>query len=201
MRVAMLGGTFDPVHIGHLIGAQAAWEQLELDKVLLVPAASPPHKHQRNISSAGHRVAMLEAAIAGDERFGLYLEELNRPGRSYTVDTLREYRERFMADGGELFFILGTDNLLEFDSWKDWREICNLARIAVLYRQGYDTDPGELEQQLPGIDVCWVDMPLIGVSATQVRGARAAGRSVRWLVTAAVENYIDKHGLYAPAPS
>jgi nicotinate-nucleotide adenylyltransferase len=197
----LLGGTFDPVHIGHLIGAQAAWEQLRLDKVLLVPAASPPHKQNRRISEARHRVAMLELAIAGDSRFGLYLEELNRTGRSYTVDTLREYRERELVPGDELFFILGTDNLLEFDTWKDWREICRLAGIAVLNRQGYDTDPAELEHQLEGIDIHWVDMPLIGVSATQVRRAAGTGGSVRYLVTPAVEEYIVKHALYAAPAS
>lgn len=201
MRVAMMGGTFDPVHIGHLIGAQAAWEQLELDTVLLVPAASPPHKQTRQISPAEHRVAMLEAAVEGDQRFGLYLEELNRTGNSYTVDTLRDYRERFMDPGDELFFILGTDNLLEFDTWKDWREICSLAGIAVLNRQGYDTDPGELENQLPGITIHWVDMPLIGVSATQIRRARADGHSIRWLVTEKVEKYIMEHGLYTGTAS
>jgi len=193
----MLGGTFDPVHIGHLIGAQAAWEQLKLDKVLLLPAASPPHKQQREISPAEHRVAMLELAIAGDERMGLYLEELNRPGRSFTVDTLREYRQQEMAEGDELFFILGTDNLEEFDTWKDWREICRLAGIAVLNRQGYDTDPAELEQNLKGIDIHWVKMPLIGISATQIRRDRAGGASVRYLVAPAVEEYIVKHALYA----
>ena len=117
MRVAMMGGTFDPVHIGHLIGAQAALEQLNLDRVLLVPAASPPHKQNREISSAAHRVAMLEAAVAGDNRFVLYQEELKRPGRSYTVETLREYRERFMDADGELFFILGYDS-------KEWDADC-----------------------------------------------------------------------------
>jgi len=193
----MLGGTFDPVHLGHLIGAQAAWEQLQLDKVLLVPAASPPHKQECAISSAEHRVAMLELAVRDDDRFELYLDELKRPGRSFTVDTLREYREKKLGEADELFFILGTDNLAEFDTWKDCREICRLARIAVLNRQGYDTDPGELERQMPEIDIQWVNMPLIGVSATQIRRARSGGGSIRWLVTGAVEEYIVQHGLYA----
>ena len=201
VRVAMLGGTFDPVHLGHLIGAQAAWEQLKLDKVLLVPAASPPHKLENIISAARHRVAMLQLAVEHDPRFELYLDELERPGRSYTVDTLRKYRSSCLAPGDELFFIMGTDNLAEFNTWKDWKEICKLARIAALNRQGYDTDPAEFERQFPELDVCWIDMPLIGVSATQIRRSRADGGSIHWLVSSAVESYIKKHELYAAATS
>lgn len=201
MRVAMLGGTFDPVHIGHLIGAQAAWEQLKLDKVLLVPAASPPHKMKRSISEARHRVAMLELAVGDDPRFELYLDELERPGHSFTVDTLKDYRNSKLAEGDELFFIMGTDNLAEFNTWKGWREICGLARIAALNRQGYDTDPAEFERQFPELDVCWIDMPLIGVSATQIRRSRVDGGSIRWLVGEAVERYIENHGLYTSATS
>ncbi len=197
MRVAMLGGTFDPVHIGHLIGAQAAWEQLKLDKLLLVPAARAPHKLERSIGAARHRVAMLELAVDGDPRFELYLNEIERPGSSFTVDTLRQYRGSRLSEGDELFFIMGTDNLAEFDTWKDWREICKLARIAALNRQGFDTDPAEFERQFPELDVCWIDMPLIGVSATQIRRSRAAGCSIRWLVSAEVERYILANGLYA----
>jgi nicotinate-nucleotide adenylyltransferase len=144
---------------------------------------------------------MLRLAVEGDSRFGLHLDELERPGRSFTVDTIRRYRELSLNDGDELFFIMGTDNLAEFDTWKDWREIVRLARIAALNRQGYDTDPAEFERQFPGLDVCWIDMPLIGVSATGIRQTLTRGGSIRWLVNEAVERYIIEHDLYTGLPS
>ena len=119
----MLGGTFDPVHIGHLIGAEAAADQLGLDRVLFVPAARPPHKSTVPISAAGHRVAMLRLALKGSERFDIHLDEIERGGaNSYTIDTIRRYRD-VMKASDELFFILGADNLAEFTTWKDWQDI------------------------------------------------------------------------------
>lgn len=199
MRIAMLGGTFDPVHLGHLIGAETAADQLGLDRLLFVPAANPPHKLDARITSAEHRVAMLEAAIEDNPRFGLYLEELKRPGRSYTVETLRDFRHQRMTAGDELYFILGADNLAEFNTWKDWQEIARLARIAVLARAGFDPDLGFAPEEPGTVEVVRVDMPLIGISATRVRKASAAGRSIRYLVPQPVAEYIKDHGLYRSA--
>ena len=196
MRIAMLGGTFDPVHLGHLIGAETAADRLELDRLLFVPAANPPHKIDARITPAEHRVAMLEAAIEDNPRFGLYLEELKRPGRSYTVDTLREFRQKRMEKGDELFFILGADNLAELNTWKDWKQIIRLARIAVLARAGFEPEDGFAEKELGGIEVVRVEMPAIGISATRVPQAAAAGRSIRYLVPQPVADYIRRHGLY-----
>ncbi|OGF99325.1 MAG: nicotinate (nicotinamide) nucleotide adenylyltransferase [Candidatus Glassbacteria bacterium GWA2_58_10] len=196
MRIGMLGGTFDPVHLGHLIGAQAAWEGLGLDRVLFVPAARPPHKLEAAITPAKHRVEMLRLALAGDSRFVLYLDEIDRRGRSYTVDTLRRYREKELQPGDELYFILGDDNLLEFDTWKDWRRIGAQARLAALGREGFTADRRILEEKLDGIEVLRIEMPLIGISATGVRAACAAGKPIRYLVPEPVAEYIERHGLY-----
>ena len=197
----MLGGTFDPVHLGHLIGAQAAWEGLGLDRVLFVPAARPPHKLKAAITPAVHRVEMLRLALAGDNRFALHLDEIDRQGRSYTVDTLRRFREKELKPGDELFFILGADNLLEFDTWKNWRRIGAQARLAVLGREGFTADRRVLEDKLDGIEVLRVNMPSIGISATGVRAACAAGKPIRYLVPEPVALYIERNGLYREARS
>jgi nicotinate-nucleotide adenylyltransferase len=167
--------------------------------VLFVPAANPPHKLEARITPAEHRVAMLEAAIEDNPRFGLYLEELKRPGRSYTIDTLREYHRQRMAAGDELFFILGADNLAEFNTWKDWQEITRLAGIAVLARVGSDPKLGFAPKELGSAEIVRLEMPLIGISATRVRKACADGHSIRYLVPQPVAEYIKGHGLYCSA--
>lgn len=189
-----MGGTFDPVHLGHLVGAQAALDRLELDRLLFVPAKTPPHKAAVVISPVPHRLAMLRLALADNPALGLCLDELERPGPSFTVDTLRAFRAR-CAPGDELFFILGADQLAEFDSWKDWREILALAALAVLHREGSGR-PEELVARLGGPLVRWVEMPLIGISGTAIRQARREGRSIRYLVPDPVAAYIEANRLY-----
>ncbi len=196
MRVAMLGGTFDPVHIGHLIGAQAAAEQLQLDRVLFVPAANPPHKLNVSITPAEHRVAMLERALAGNKRFSLYLDEISRSGRSYTIDTVRRYRQSEHKEGDELFFIVGADNLAELHTWKYWKALCREVKFVALAREGFEPDNGFLEKKLGSAEILWVKMPLIGISATGIRNSCAAGYSIRYLVPDSVAEYIESHRLY-----
>lgn len=195
MRVAMLGGTFDPVHIGHLIGAQAAAEQLQLDRVLFVPAANPPHKLNVPITPAEHRVAMLERALAGNERFSLYLDEISRSGRSYTIDTVRRYRQSELKDGDELFFILGADNLAELHTWKNWKALCREVKFVALAREGFEPDNEFLEKRHCAT-ILLVKMPLIGISATDIRNSCAAGYSIRYLVPDSVAEYIESQRLY-----
>ncbi|MBN2290188.1 MAG: nicotinate-nucleotide adenylyltransferase [Candidatus Glassbacteria bacterium] len=195
MRVGMLGGTFDPVHLGHLIGAQAAAEQLELDKVLFVPAAQPPHKSSVPISEAGHRVAMLELALTDNDLFGIYLDEIERGGASYTVDTIRRFKD-LSGGADEVFFILGADNLAEFTTWKDWQGICREARLVSLKREGSNSGCYRVPEQLQQVEIAWVEMPLIGISATDIRIRCAAGKSIRYRVPDTVAGYIGAHGLY-----
>jgi len=189
-----MGGTFDPVHLGHLIGAQAALDDLELDKVVFVPAANPPHKPGLQISPARHRVAMLLVALAGNDNFSVWLDEIKREGNSYTIDTLRRF-SKTISPGDELYFILGTDNLNELVTWKEWENICRETKLVALDRTGSQVSRKEIEAKL-GVKVLWVDMPLIGISATGIRNACARGKSIRYMVPDSVADYIAEMGLY-----
>jgi len=196
----MLGGTFDPVHLGHLIGAQAAAEQLQLNRVLFVPAANPPHKLNVTITPAEHRIAMLERALAGNDRFSLYLDEITRSGSSYTIDTVRRYRKSELREGDELFFIVGADNLAELHTWKNWKALSREVEFIALAREGFQPDNESLEKKLGGAKILWVKMPLIGISATGIRKSCASGSPIRYLVPDSVAEYIESHGLYRKLP-
>ena len=200
MRIGLLGGTFDPVHIGHLIGAQAAADQIGLDQVLFVPAANPPHKSTVPISEAEHRVAMLKLAVADNGRFAIYLDEIERGGSSYTIDTIRRFRQT-LAPQDELFFILGADNLAEFTTWKDWRAICRESRLISLKREGFSAVDYSIPEPLQQVEILWVDMPLIGISSTDIRSRIVAGTSTRYWVPQAVAEYIETHSLYGRSKS
>ena len=192
MRLGLLGGTFDPPHIGHLIAAQDALQVLELERVALIPAARPPHKQDRRITGVDHRLAMLRLACADDPRLVLDPIELERTGPSYTVDTLRTLAGR----GHELFLLIGTDQFAEFGSWKDPWEVRRLATLAVMRRAGEEAAIGgeARESELPPVR----DVPVtrVDVSSSLIRAAVAAGRSIRYLVPAAVEAYIHEQRLY-----
>lgn len=192
MRLGLLGGTFDPPHVGHFIAAQDALEALRLDRVLLVPAARPPHKRDRAVTSAQHRLAMLRLATGDDARFEIDALELDRAGPSFTVDTLREL-------GGpdrELFLLIGVDQYQEFASWREPDEIRRLATIGVLRRAGEAVGEGVGGATTSPGRVLDVPVTRIDVSSTAIRAAVAAGRSIRYLVAPAVAAYIGQHGLY-----
>jgi nicotinate-nucleotide adenylyltransferase len=201
LRFGLIGGTFDPVHLGHLIGAEFAADRLGLERLYFVPAAHPPHKSLRSITPADHRVNMLRLAMAGNQRFDLWLDEIERGGQaSYTIDTLRRFRGR-MGQEAEVYFILGADNLAEFNTWKDWRQIAAECRIVALAREGFNGAREGVREQLDGVDFTWIEMPLIGISATQIRDACRAGRSIRYLVPDPVADYIARNSLYTGSRS
>ncbi|HEX6939874.1 MAG TPA: nicotinate-nucleotide adenylyltransferase [Longimicrobiales bacterium] len=189
MNIGIFGGTFDPVHTGHLIVAQDAWSALGLDRVLFIPAAVPPHKRGRVAASPELRLEMLRAATAGDPRFATSDLELRRSGPSYTVDTLRELRER--DPSGALFLLLGADQFREFHTWREPGEITRLATLVVLSRGGTEAPPPPLDLPYRRLTVTRVD-----ISATEIRRRVAAGQPVRYLVPAAVEEIIRREGLY-----
>lgn len=195
--VGVLGGTFDPVHHGHLVIAEEAREALGLERVLLVPAASPPHKPGRPVTDAAHRLAMAELAVAGNPSFAVGRLELDRGGVSYTVDTLEALR----ADGVvEPWFILSAEALADFPAWRDPGRILDLARLAVVPRDGSDVlDPDWFTARFPGRGdrVRFVPGPLLPISGSVVRRRAAVGRSVRYLVPDAVAAYIAQHSLYS----
>lgn len=195
MRIALIGGTFDPVHLGHLIGAECTAESLHLDRVLFVPAATPPHKFTRRISDSGHRVNMLRLAITGNPRFDLLLDEIERGGASFTVDTVSTVHAR-LAAGDDLYLVVGADNLVDFDTWKDWRRIVATCRIAGLERPGTERARQVVERKMPDLRVEWVRMPLIDISSTHVRSLSAQGGSIRYLVPEPVARYIQENDLY-----
>lgn len=196
-RLGILGGTFDPIHHGHLVAAQEAHHQLELDRVLFVPAGDPPHKLSRPLSAAHHRLRMLELAIAGQPHFAISRVDLDRPGPCYTVDTLTLLRSEW-GPGPTFFFIEGADSLADILSWHQPQRLIDLCDLAVVERPGVEIDLSQLERQLPGItsSLHWVRMPSLEISSTDLRARVRAGRPISYLLPAVVEAYIREHGMY-----
>lgn len=206
-RWGILGGTFDPIHHGHLAIAEAAREELGLERVLFVPAGRPPHRTRAPGASAADRAAMVELAIAGTAAFGVSRIELERDGPSYTVDTLAELAGgggRAKRDGAapDLWFILSAEAFADLPDWHDAARILDLCRLIVLPREGHPPpDLPDLEDRLPGLAARTVllDGPHIRISASEVRARAAVGLSVRYLVPDAVAAYIVDHRLYRTA--
>ena len=203
MRRGLLGGTFDPVHTGHLILAQEVLWRLGLDELWFIPTGLPWMKRDEPITAGVHRRAMVELAIAGNPAFHLLPIELDRPGETYTVDTLAELRAGAMA-GDELLFVMGIDTLHSMHLWKDPKRILELARLVVALRPGQG--PIDL-RRLTEIDeaaperVMTVHMPLIEISGTELRRRVSHGEPVRYLVPDAVAEYIDRNRLYRTGSS
>lgn len=185
--IGLFGGSFDPVHHGHLIVGQVAAEKLKLDSLRYVPAREQPFKVGQHRTSSDHRAAMLLLALAGAPRLTVDRSELSRPGPSYTVDTLRHLRER--EPGAEFMLLLGADAAADLPAWKEAERLPELARIAVFGR------PGSPVPALPWITAT-VEVPAINISATEVRRRARAGQSVRYWVPDAVAEYIAAHQLY-----
>lgn len=200
MRIGIFGGSFNPVHFGHLLLAEACREQCRLDEIWFVPAATPPHKQDLELADDGDRVAMLQLAIGGHSPFHVSEIELERGGLSYTVDTLGEI-ERQNPDA-ELFFLMGADSLADWSHWRKPDEICRLATPLVVRRVGSPApslaafepfaDPAKLSE----IAKHQVEMPTIELSSSAIRDAVRRGGSVRFQVPRAVEKYIEAQKLY-----
>jgi nicotinate-nucleotide adenylyltransferase len=195
MRLAVFGGTFDPPHIGHLIMAQFAAEQLDCD-VLFVPAADPPHKRADVRSDAGDRFDMVSAAIAGTPAFHLSRIDIDRPGPHFTVDMLQQVQDRY--PGVELFLLMGTDSLLDFPTWNRPADILALASLAVVARSVSGFSMAAVEAQVPGIGdrIVWIDGPIIDVSSTLIVERMARHQDIRFLVTDPVIAVIEARQLY-----
>ena len=200
-RVGLFGGTFDPVHLGHLILAEQARQQLRLQCVRLIPAAIPPHKQETRISDGKHRLEMARLAAAGNPALDACDIELRRGGVSYTVETLRTLHEE--NPGDELVLLVGGDSLADLPTWRELGEILALAELAVAYRPGTPApDFSRLAglvsaERLAAMSQAVIEMPLIEIAARDVRRRVAQGQSIRYLVPAAVEAYIQAHDLYA----
>jgi len=200
--LGMLGGTFDPIHLGHLAVADEAREALGLERILFVPAGRPPHKAGRPITPAPDRLAMVELAIADNPAFAVSSIELERPGPSYTVDTVAAVRDGPGAPI-ELTVILSAELFGTLATWHEPEQLLRLARLAVVPRAGHPA-PGRslLAEHFPGLEdrVTFLDGPHLGVSGTDIRARAAVGRSIRYLVPPAVAAYIGDHALYTARP-
>lgn len=188
MKVGLLGGTFDPVHLGHLRAAETAREALALDRMVFVPARTPPHGKDP-LASPLDRFAMVALAVAGRASFVVSDIELRREGPSYTIDTVDEWLRRNGEDS--IFLVVGSDTFSEMSSWKEWQRLFTLCTVAVASRPG---DEGGSAEERPG--VCRVVGPGLPISSTEVRSRAAAGASIRYLVPDGVADYIEKRGLY-----
>lgn len=201
-RIGILGGTFNPIHLGHLIMAQDALELFELSKVMLIPSAHPPHKAAGRLVSAEHRMAMVEAAVEGDTRFEVSDIEIRRGGVSYSVDTAREVNR--LHPEADICFVVGADSLPELHLWKDIDELLTLCRFVVLARPGFG--PATAEQGELGLGAAQAvalradirEGHMVNISSTDIRYRIAEGMSIRYLVHPAVEMYITEHSLYRP---
>jgi nicotinate-nucleotide adenylyltransferase len=200
MRLGIFGGSFDPVHYGHLLLAECAREQLLLDELWLIPAAVPPHKQERERASGKARLEMLELALSGHERLKSSAMEIERGGVSYTVETLAAVRGA--QPGAELFLLMGADSLRELPTWREPDRICELALPAVVRRGGSpEPDFGVLArlvspERLAGMRAAQVQMPLIELSSTNLRERAKNGMSLRYRTPRAVEKYIEAQRLY-----
>ncbi|MDB5389712.1 MAG: nadD [Planctomycetaceae bacterium] len=198
MRLGLYGGTFDPVHLGHLILAETCREQCRLDRVIFIPAGVPPHKQGRELTAGNLRADMLEFAIAGYPEFSVDRSEIKRTGPSYTVETLRDFQREHPGD--ELFLLMGADSLNEFLLWKDPREIATLSSLIVVNRGR--VSPPNLGPLVPHLGAAAVDrircisMPGIDLSATELRERARQGQSLRYLTPRAVERFIVEHQVY-----
>jgi nicotinate-nucleotide adenylyltransferase len=197
LHIGILGGTFNPPHLGHLVCAQTAYEQLSLDRVVLMPAGIPPHKDVAADPGAQARYELCERAVAGDERFAVSHVELDRAGRSYTVDTLRSLHEQSPQD--DLTFIVGGDMARSLPSWREPEALLALATVAVAERAGSARDA--IRQELSGLPtaqerVRFFEMPRIDISSSLVRDRVADGGSIRYLVPDAVADTIADNGWY-----
>lgn len=190
-RIGILGGSFDPVHNGHLAAAQLAVEHLHLDRVFFVPAGLPPHKPDTVVAPARHRLAMLRKAVVGTPAFVVWDGEIRRGGTSYSIDTLRALSK--LHPRAQLFFIIGSDNISEMLTWRNYGSILKLVTVCVAHRPGF---AARVPPGLADADIVPLPSPEWGLSSSMVRSYAAKGLSCAHLIPATVRKYIGKHGLY-----
>lgn len=198
MKVGILGGTFDPIHYGHLVAGEEARCALGLERVLFVPSARPPHKLKYRVSAPEVRVEMVRLAIADNPSFELSTVELDRPGYSYTVETVALLQEK-LSPRAKLYFILGEDALADLPTWHKPERLLETCELIAVNRPGYHSFSLRLlERQLPGVErrVHPVRIPELAIWSTELRARVASGLPIRYLVPDSVHDYISAHGLY-----
>ncbi len=197
-KIGIIGGTFDPIHNGHLLMAENSRKAFSLDKIIFIPAGIPPHKKDKNISSNVHRYNMTLLAINNNKHYFLSDIELKREGISFTVDTIKHLKSIF--SGAELYFIMGSDSLLQIEKWKDYEELLSLCNFIVAKRPNYDDE--QLKRKVDNLNSLYksfiyiVEGPVLDVSSSDIRNKVQRGESITYLVPNPVEEYIYKHELY-----
>jgi len=197
MRIGLFGGTFDPPHLGHLTLANAAYEQLNLERILWILTGVQPLKIGQQITPPEHRLKMLQLALQGQPHFIISLIELQRPGPHYSVDTVGLLAKRYPKD--DLIFLMGEDSLRDLPRWHSPADLVALcAEIGVMHRTGEAPDLAALDMQIPGLmaKIRFINVPLVDISASKIRAGIAAGLDVSHLLAPPVYTYIQQHGLY-----
>lgn len=199
LKIGISGGTFDPIHHGHLIMAQEIGEKLELDRVVFIPVGHPPHKPGSSVTDAFHRFNMVREAVGSNPLFEVSGIEVERPGYTYTVDTLEELKGRYRSDS-EFYFIIGADTISQLVTWKRYRKVFAMCRFAAVMRHGFDRKKilGEVQclEDSFSARIELIDAPLIEISSTDIRERVKKGRSIKYLVPERVEEYIRENSLY-----
>lgn len=194
--IGVFGGTFDPIHHGHLLIAGELLYRLGLDKVLFLPAGRPPHKTDQDITPDDHRVHMLESAIEGDPTLDISYVDIERSGLSYTAESMRIHKERY--PDREVMFLMGQDSFRDLPHWHEPGRIAELVRIGVAMRPGIVVDVENIFHRIPEVEdrVVFVDVPLIQIASSDIRRRVRSGEPIRYHVPVQVEAYIYEHGLY-----
>lgn len=198
MRLGILGGTFDPIHLGHLLIAELARESLSLERVLFTPAGDPPHKQAQHKTAAQHRRQMVALAIEHNPHFELNTIDLERPGPNYSVETVRHIRAQYDLPADDCFFIIGGDSLADLPTWYQPDVLIKLCRLAATHRPGYRPDVAHLETIIPGLQarLDWVETPALELSSSLIRSKIRAGQTIRYQTPDKVISYIERRRLY-----
>ena len=201
-KIGIMGGTFNPVHSGHLVTAQEALSQFKLDRVIFIPTGNPPHKIEKDIADAEDRYIMTVIATSSNSNFYVSRMEIDRKEKSYTIDTVRQLRKKY-GKNSSLYFITGADAILEILTWKNTDEIISLCKFIAATRPGYDmTRIEDLRKKLFSSSeasykkIYCMEIPALSISSTDIRNRVRSGRPIDYLLPEGVSNYILKHGLY-----
>ncbi|ORT98993.1 Nicotinate-nucleotide adenylyltransferase [Anaerovibrio sp. JC8] len=197
-RVGIMGGTFDPIHVGHLMTAEAVRDEYNLDRVIFIPAAMPPHKQQQNVTMAKHRYVMTVLATCSNPNFEVSDIEMNRPGPSYTIDTISQLITQY-GKNTEFYFITGADTIQEIHTWDRIDELLTLCHFIGASRQGCLPDVNQIKEsfgELGKRKIHRLETPELEISSTDIRNRIKKGYSIKYIVPSCVEQYIYKEGLY-----
>lgn len=196
--IAIMGGTFDPIHYGHLVAAEAVRQELDVEKVIFIPSGRPPHKKNKQIANNEHRYLMTVLATVDNPYFEASRIEIDRPGTTYTVDTIREIRQN-CSEACKIYFITGADATAEILNWKNPEELFSMCEFVAVTRPGYDKTKAETEKKFEG-KIKYLEVPALSISSTDIRNRVLADKSIKYLVPESVEEYIRKFSLYTGSP-